>query len=163
MEEKRAVSAAWRVGLRRCALVTFYCDVIICCHWKMQTIHSICLYYFNFVVETTVLATWKISLEELSSFQVWNEEMCGGQKLWVLHKTSYTFVQILDFCGITMRSGMPPALKMLICKFQHVALPDLCPKWLVVTAPSGSYLPGCTKTERKPVYPFHVSYTDSCG
>lgn len=77
-------------------------------------------------------------------------------------KTSCTFVQILDFCGITTRSGMPPALKMLIHKFQHVALPDLCPKWLVVTAPEGSYLPGYAKTRRKPVYPFHPSCAH-CG
>lgn len=54
-------------------------------------------------------------------------------------------------------------VKMLFRKFQHVPLPDLCPKCLVVTAPWGSYLPGCAKTNREPVYPFHPSATGCCG
>lgn len=54
-------------------------------------------------------------------------------------------------------------LSSLFRKFQHVPLPDLCPKWLVVTAPWGSYLPRCTKTKREPVYPLHPSATGCCG
>lgn len=33
----------------------------------------------------------------------------------------------------------------------------------IVTAPQGSNLPGCTKTERKPAYPFHHSDTGCLG
>lgn len=72
-------------------------------------------------------------------------------------------IYLTDFHGITALPGMPPAPKTLTHKSQHVALPEV-PSGLfgpIVTAPWGSYLPGCTETKRKLLYPFHLPDTGS--
>lgn len=76
---------------------------------------------------------------------------------------SLHIIYLSDFRGITVKPGMPPAPKTLTHKSQHVALPEV-PSGLfgpIVTAPWGSYLPGCTETKRKLLYPFHLPDTGS--
>lgn len=106
------------------------------------------------------LVVWK-RLDKLHS--VWRSYWCFFSPRWNRNEPSLFLLPLLSyilliFRGITMQPGMPPAPKTLFHKSQHVALPEV-PSGLfgpIVTAPWGSYLPGCTKTKRKLLYPFHL-------